>query len=127
MPIGIGRPAKSRRTPFGQRLAALRQERGLTQTQLAEKLGTTQRVITYWERGSVALRADQLAALAQALDSSTDQLLGAATAPRKAQAGPVGRLRQVFDRASKLPRHQQQRIISVVEALVAQADSNKAA
>jgi hypothetical protein len=36
------------------------------------------------------------------------------------QGGPVGRARRVFETVSQMPRHQQQKIIEVVEALVAQ-------
>ena len=36
-------------TEFGKRLFALRKARGLTQVQLAEALGATQRVISYYE------------------------------------------------------------------------------
>ena len=94
MPIGIGRPAKHRRTDFGERLAQARESAGLTQLQLADQLGTTQRVITYWERGSVALRADQLKALADALGVTADFLLGREQ-PKARGIGPTGKMRQL--------------------------------
>jgi transcriptional regulator with XRE-family HTH domain len=115
-----GRPAKQPRPSFGERLALARQQAGLTQLQLAEKLGTRQRVITHWEREPVALRADQLAALADALGVSTDYLVGR-NPPRAGGTGPVGRARRAFDALNRLPRHRQQRIIEVVETLVAGA------
>jgi transcriptional regulator with XRE-family HTH domain len=118
-----GRPAKSRRPSFGERLALARQQSGLTQEQLAKKLGTTQRVITYWEREQVALRADQLAALADALGVSGDFLIGREE-PKRRGNGPVGRARRAFETLSRLPRHQQQRIIDVVEALVARSGAS---
>ena len=71
-----GRPAQGKRPSLGQRLAQARQEAGLTQQQLAEMLGVDQRVITYWERKEVALRADQLRALTDALGVTADFLLG---------------------------------------------------
>ena len=36
-------------TSFGERLAAIRKARGLTQVQLAEAAGTTQRAVSYYE------------------------------------------------------------------------------
>jgi len=120
MPIGIGRPAKANRTNFGEQLASAREQAGLTQVQLAAKLGSTQRVIAYWERSSVALRPEQLAALADALDVSTDFLLSR-HAPRQRGTGPAGKARQAFEKVSKLPRRQQDQIIKVIDALVAQA------
>jgi transcriptional regulator with XRE-family HTH domain len=92
---------------------------GLTQEQLAAKLGITQRVLSHWERAPVALRADQLMALANALHVSADFLLGREpTTPRT--SGPAGKARRVFEQVSQLPRHQQQKILEVVEAFVAQ-------
>jgi len=117
MPLGIGRPPIKQQTEFGQRIAMARQNAGLTQTQLAEKLGTSQRVITYWERGTVALRAEQLAALANALNVSTDHLLGKDSKSRI--SGPTGKLRRLFEEASALPRSKQQRIIITLEDALA--------
>jgi transcriptional regulator with XRE-family HTH domain len=112
--MAAGRPAKQARTTFGERLASAREGAGLTQLQLAEKLGTSQRVITYWEREPVALRAEQLAALADVLGVTTDFLVGRDAAKPRGQ-GPAGKLRQVFDQASQLPRHQQGKVIEFLE------------
>ena len=89
----------------------------MTQLQLAEKLGVSQEVVAYWERKPVALRAEQLAALADALNVTADSLLGRPT-KQPAPKGPPGKLRQAFDRAHKLPRNQQNRIVELVEAYV---------
>jgi hypothetical protein len=70
----------------------------------------------------VALRADQLGALADALGVTTDYLVGRES-PKSRGNGPVGRARRAFETVSRLPRHQQQRIIDVVEALVARSGS----
>ena len=113
-----GRPAKQPRTSFGERIALARDQIGLTQQQLAEKIGTIQRVISSWEREPVALRADHLSALADALGVSTDFLLGRQNA--KQRGGPIGKVRQVFERVSKLPRHQQNKVAEFVEAFVNQ-------
>ena len=68
----------------------------------------------------MALRADQLAALASILGVTADYLVGR-DSPKRG-SGPVGRARRVLETVSRLPRHQQQRIIDVVEALVPQHD-----
>ena len=48
--IRLVMPAKKEpQTAFGKRLFTLRKARGLTQSQLADALGTTQRVISYYE------------------------------------------------------------------------------
>ena len=115
-----GRPAATQRTDFGSRLHEFRQSRGFSQRDVADSLGITQQSYAAWERRPVALKPEQLAALAQHLSCSVDDLLGIAPKPTK-RGGPVGRTRQVFDQVSQLPRSQQRKIVEVVEALVAQA------
>ena len=101
---------------MGQRVADIREKAGLTQTQLGKKIGVSQRVIANWERKPVALRAEQLAALAEALGVSADYLLGRPDAKPPAPKGPPGKLRQAFDLAYRLPRHEQNKIVEFVEA-----------
>jgi len=109
-----GRPAKHPRPPFGERLHALREAAGLSQAQMADKLGIAQRSYSQWECRPVALRHDQLEALAGALGITLAELVGAAEAKPRSN-GPAGKLRQVFERASKLPREQQKHVLRVVE------------
>ena len=67
-----GRPASKPRTALGLRISAARQSAGLTQQELAEKVNVTQRVIAYWEREAVSLRAEQINALSSALNVTAD-------------------------------------------------------
>jgi len=112
-----GRPSTKEATPLGQRITAARRDAGLTQQQLADKLGVTQRVVTYWEREAVGLKAEQLNALAEALGVTLDKLMGRPQSKQRGN-GPAGRAKRVFDRVSALPRSQQQRILDTVEALI---------
>jgi transcriptional regulator with XRE-family HTH domain len=109
-----GRPAKQPRPPFGERLHDLREAAGLSQAQLADKLGIAQRSYSQWECRCVALRHDQLVTLAHTLGISLSELLGEADAPKRG-TGPAGKLRQVFERASQLPRDQQKHVVRVIE------------
>lgn len=117
--MSAGRPAKTKRPSFGERLAQTRQQAGLTQLQLAEKMGTSQRVMTYWEREGVALRPEQLAALANALGVTADFLVGK-DVPKKHSGGPIGRGKRLFEAVSSLPRHQQEKIFAILEPYIAQ-------
>ncbi|MYA41620.1 MAG: helix-turn-helix transcriptional regulator [Gemmatimonadetes bacterium] len=59
-----------------ERLKAFRKERGLTQTELAERCGFVQPAITRWETGGVELSLPNAVRLCKALDVSLDQLCG---------------------------------------------------
>ena len=115
----MGRPTNRKRTKFGERLVAAREAAGLSQKDLADKLGISQRALSWWEREPVALKPEQMAALAEALNVSADYLLGRET-KKKRGSGPTGRAQKVFEAVSSLPRHQQKKIIDVVESFVAQ-------
>ncbi len=119
----MGRPATKPRTPMGERISQAREQAGLTQEHLAQKLNVTQRVVTYWERKPVALKAEQLAALAEALGVTGDFLLGRDESKPRGQ-GPAGRLRLLFERASKLSRAQQTKVAEFVEPFVERQEKN---
>lgn len=114
-----GRPSKRKRPAFGARLHQLREQAGLSQLQMAEKLSVPQRTYAYWEREPVALRAEQITALADVLAVSTDFLLGREER-RSRGSGPAGKMRQLFEAASRLPRSQQQKVAAVLEPFVLQ-------
>jgi transcriptional regulator with XRE-family HTH domain len=90
--VKTGRPAKRERTPFGQRLHTLREQAGLSQQQLADRLGLTQRAYAHWERNPVALRPDQLLGLADALNVSVEDLVGT-NGTKKRGSGPTGKMK----------------------------------
>ena len=71
-----GRPAKHPRTLFGRRLHAARVVAGLSQAQVAERLGMTQKGYADWERHPVALRPEQIMRLMKILEISPNYLFG---------------------------------------------------
>jgi transcriptional regulator with XRE-family HTH domain len=98
------------------RLRQLRAAAGLSVRELARQIDETHTNVSYWERSGNLPRADLLRPIAEALGVTVEQLLGD-TPQRAMPAG--GRLRQLFERASKLPRRQQEKLISVLEPFVA--------
>ncbi len=117
-----GRPSKRTRTAFGERLFAARSAAGLSQDEMAEKLGITQAAYAVWERHTTALRPDQIEKLTEILKISVEDLF-TSTGRSKERKGPAGRARRAFERVSRLPRARQQYILKVVEDLVGLADS----
>ena len=61
---------------FSNRLKELRTQAGLTQLQLAQRLGITKSVISFYELSERAPSPDVLIRLAQVFHVSTDYLLG---------------------------------------------------
>lgn len=120
MATTMGRPTERKRTAFGERLVTAREAAGLSQRELADKLGITQRALCWWEREPVALKPEQLAALTVAVGVSADFLLGR-DGEKKRGNGPSGKARRAFEAVARLPRHHQQKIVDVVEALVEKA------
>jgi len=61
---------------FSKILKQLRLEKGMRQQDLAEKLDTTQRNISYWESGSVQPDIDMLWQIADFFGITVDVLIG---------------------------------------------------
>ncbi len=57
-------------------LKDLRRKKGLTQADLAVKLGVTQSLVAMWERGAVMPSAAKLPEIADMLGCTIDQLYG---------------------------------------------------
>ena len=77
----IARMTRTKQTPstetgFAERLVRFRKAAGLTQIQLAEMIDSNQRTLSHYETGRGYPPAPTIAALAQALDVSADELLG---------------------------------------------------
>lgn len=108
---------KKDRPVLGKHLAELRQAAGLTQMQLADKLGVHHSNIAFWELTGTPPRGEVLPQMARALGVSVDELLGAAPVKPRVQA-PAGKLQMIFARAAKLPRRQQAKLAEFVEAFV---------
>ena len=60
---------------IGNRLLKLRTERGLTQVQVAEMLGVSNKAVSKWERGEALPSVDMLVALSRLYGVSVDQIL----------------------------------------------------
>jgi len=93
------------RTAFGSRLYAARLRAGLTQAELGERVGMSQRGIANWEiREHSSPNAEQLAKLADVLDVSVEDLVRGSAEKIRNKPGPKGKLVRVFDEVSELPR-----------------------
>jgi transcriptional regulator with XRE-family HTH domain len=104
----------------GQRLARLRRERGLTQAELAGRLGIAQPIVSDYERGELRLHGQLIVRLTAILGVSADELLGLTPIPAdgpQVQRRLVRRLRAI----DRLPRRDQQALFRTIDAFLKSA------
>lgn len=98
------------------RLKQLREAAGLSIRELARCIGEDHSNVRYWETTGKLPRSNVLIPMAKALGVSVEELLG--EPKRRRGNGHGGKLGEVFDSVSELPRRQQQKVIEFVEAFV---------
>jgi transcriptional regulator with XRE-family HTH domain len=103
----------------GKLLRKLRKAAGFSQTQLAEELGVTRRVIDYYERQGQQPAAYLLPKLAKVLNVTVDELLG--IKPLKNEMPKLGprlemRLRQIEKMSPKAKKQILQLLDTFIEA-----------
>lgn len=112
-------------TSFGERLQAIRKARGLTQVQLAEAAGTTQRAVSYYETEAGYPPSPAVIDLARALHVTTDELLGvrAAKVERLDDDPEARRLWKRFQMVAVLPERDRKAVIRLIHSLAGAARS----
>jgi transcriptional regulator with XRE-family HTH domain len=102
---------------LGRRIAALRRERGYTQTELANQVGAIQVVVSNYERGKLRPHPDMIVRLAKALRVSADELLG--VQPASQNGMPVSRrvLRRL-QAIDQLPKRDQDALFRTIDAFL---------
>lgn len=101
---------------LGERIASLRQQVGLTQAELAERLGLRQQVVATYENATRRLPSSLTLPLCEIFGVTLDQLFGVELS--KGKPGRAPKLQRVFDALAELPKHQQQRILGTVEDML---------
>ena len=101
---------------IGKRLKQRREELGLTQEDLAEKLGLTPNYISTVERGASFPRCEKLILLLNGLETSADAVFCDVlthSAPAKASI--------LSEQIAELTSEEQHRILNMVELMIKQA------
>lgn len=112
---------------FGERLTHLRKARGLTQTELGNKVGVSQRVIAYYEQDGAQPPGPMLIDLADALRISVDELLGRTPPKSTPLDAKTARLLKRLQRIQELPPPDRQAVLKVLDALLAQHGNSQLA
>ena len=101
---------------LGKHIAELRKERGFTQVELAGQLAVSQAVIASYEGGRVRPHPRFILRLAELLEVSTDELLGAQ--PRKSNNRIPRRILRRVEQVAQLPLAEQKALLKTIDAVV---------
>lgn len=119
-------------TMFAERLRKVREERGLSQQQLAERVSVARVTITMYEAGEREPDFGTLTKLAQVLGVTTDYLLGRTDKPHPSGLAPAEQEEpwpegvQVLRRASsKLTPEKKRFLIRLIEATLAEEEAER--
>jgi transcriptional regulator with XRE-family HTH domain len=102
---------------IGDRIAYYRKAKGLTQKQIAEKIGIDRILISDYERGRIRLYDEMLGRFALALGVTTDTLLGL-NPPAHEQENPSLRLMKRVIEIDKLPEQKKKAILKTLDDLI---------
>ncbi len=106
---------------FASRLQAARQLRGLSQSELATQSGLQPSAISHFENGRRSPSFDNLKSLSNALEVTTDYLLGRVESPKL-----TGVVRdQLFRHAESMTKNDLDTLTSFAEMLAKKAEQNR--
>jgi transcriptional regulator with XRE-family HTH domain len=105
---------------FGQRLAAFRVAKGLTQYELADALGMTRDQVVYYERISPNPSLELVKKVADFFGVTVGEMLND-TAKAALKPGPASQIEQLAARAAKLPRAEQKVVIKMLQGVLPKA------
>lgn len=98
---------------IGKRIKEYRKKKGLTQEQLAEKVGLSTNYVSAIERGVNALNLDKLVEVMNCLDCSADEIF--VDVLKNSCEIKVSLL---TEQISSLPEEEQERIFAIIQTLI---------
>ena len=118
-----GRPTNRKAPPFGERLAALRNAQGLSQSDFAAKVGVTREMVNYYERRAKNPTADFVQKAAKVLGVGADELLGVKPLSAR-KPGPQSKLHQKIEQLRDLPPSKQKLVLDVLDTVLQSEHAN---
>lgn len=107
---------------MGRRIAAKRAEMGMTQAQLAEKIGLARQTISMWETGDIQdIRGRHLAILASVLDVTDDWILFGDTATAKSTTDENDTVAELMAIIRRMTREEREETLRELRAREEQA------
>lgn len=105
---------------LGKRIAERRKAQGLTQVELAERLGISQQTLAHYEVGRLRVAVAMLPALAKELAIPVEDLVGMPAT--KGKRGPAPKLQQQIEQIQQLPRTKQRFVMQMLDTVLQQAN-----
>jgi transcriptional regulator with XRE-family HTH domain len=115
--LSVNKEAKN----IGKNIRAFRLAKGWTQHDLAEKLGSTQKTITAYERGTRHPTAEKIPKIAGIFNVTVNELYGIAFT-KKTGKDKNPKLWKRFEQIDKLPQSEKSAVIKMLDAMI---DRNK--
>jgi transcriptional regulator with XRE-family HTH domain len=115
--------AKTQKTFFGDRLKTLRLEKGLTQTELGNRVGLSRRMIVHYEKHATRPPADKVLALANALGLSINELVK--VNGRTAAAAIDPKFARKLEKAKKLPQQDRKILTGIIDSFLQKNGKNR--
>jgi|688.fasta_scaffold1656007_1 transcriptional regulator with XRE-family HTH domain len=113
-----GRPPTKEAPLFGKRLAQARKAQGLSQEELAAKLGTSRVNLAYYERKAENPTLEFLNRCADVLQMPVSELIGEDHADEHKKPGPKSKLEKQLEAVRKLPRAKQKFVSEFLETVL---------
>jgi transcriptional regulator with XRE-family HTH domain len=107
---------KAQGMAVAKQIRSIRKKKGLSQYELAAKLGVTQRVVSYYERETTNLSVDVVAKIAKALGVPQKKLFELEDEPETEAMTPPG-LQKKLNLVAKLPYADQQFVLKTIDML----------
>lgn len=106
---------------IAKRLREARKRRGITQVELAEKLGIRQVLISQYELGQIRIHGAMIAGIATALGTSADDILGLKAPKNNGSAIDDRRFLRRLAQVDRLPKRKKDALLTTIDAFLAQA------
>ena len=116
-------PVNSGTETLGERIARIRNERGYTQIELAEKIGIIQSIVSAIERDVLKLSAEMAVRFARALEITTDELLQP-SGEKKNGRKPSRKVLRRLELIETLPHTQQITLLRTIDTFLKLNDAS---
>jgi transcriptional regulator with XRE-family HTH domain len=103
---------------IGVRLAQLRKEKGITQAEMAERLGISQPMASDYERGKLRLHGELIVQLSEILGVSADDILGIKSNTKSSKPTQNRRLSHRLQAINQLPKRDQDALFRTIDAFI---------